>query len=178
QEEFGGLDILVNNAGLFPRASFDDTTLELWDELFAVNVRGAFLCSQAAAPLMRQRGGGSIINIGSCHAFATGGNLFAYGCTKGALYVLTMNMARCLAKDRIRVNWITVGWVLTEKELEVQAKEGRDLEWLKQNEAQRPMGRYNTAEEIAAGCVYLASDDAQNVTAANLNVSGGMSIRV
>ncbi|MBM4081796.1 MAG: SDR family NAD(P)-dependent oxidoreductase, partial [Planctomycetes bacterium] len=58
QEEFGGLDILVNNAGLFPRASFDDTTLELWDELFAVNVRGAFLCSQAAAPLMRQRGGG------------------------------------------------------------------------------------------------------------------------
>jgi len=125
-QEFGGLDILVNNAGVFPRALLEETTAELWDEIFEVNVRGAFLCAQAAIPLMRLRGGGSIINIGSCNAFRPGESLFAYGTSKSALYALTMNLARVLARDRIRANWITVGWVLTEKELEVQLAEGRD----------------------------------------------------
>ena len=68
-KEFGGVDILVNNAGIFPRAEIEDTTPELWDEIFNVNLRGAFFCCQAAIPLMKGRGGGTIINIGSGHPF-------------------------------------------------------------------------------------------------------------
>jgi NAD(P)-dependent dehydrogenase (short-subunit alcohol dehydrogenase family) len=169
----------VNNAGIFPRMEFEKTTPEFWDEMFSINVRGAFLCSQAAAPQMRQRGGGSIINIGSGNAFGVGDRLFAYGCSKGALYAMTMNLARVLARDQIRVNWVTVGWVLTEKELQVQAEqEKRDMDALRQNEARLPMGQYTTVEDIAEGCVYLASDAAVRVTASNLNTSAGLSIRM
>lgn len=178
-EEFGGLDILVNNAGVFTRTAFAETSVEFWDMIFEINVRGAFLCCQAAAPMMRERGGGAIINVGSGLAFNGYDRLFAYGCSKGALYAMTMHLARILARDRIRVNWMTVGWVLTENELVVQEEqEGHDAEWLAQNEARLPMGQYNTVEDMAAGCVYLASDEAERVTGADLNISAGLCIRV
>jgi len=174
-EEFGGLDILVNNAGIFPRMPPDQTTVEFWDAIFDTNVRGAFLCSKAAVPLMRGRGGGAIINIGSGHAFGgTGGGLFAYGASKGALYVMTVKLASVLARDRIRVNWVTVGWVLTEMEFQTQAREGRDRQTLLANESRLPMGQYNTVEDIAEGCIYLASDAAARVTGSDLNISAGM----
>ena len=175
--EFGGLDILVNNAGVFPRADFDGTTAEVWDMMFEVNTRGAFLCSKAAVPLMRKQRGGSIINVGSGHAFVGWERLFAYGCSKGALYVMTMKLAKILAKDRIRVNWITVGWVLTEMELAVQVSDGHDDEWLRKNAPSLPMGQYNTVEDVAAACVYLGSDEAARVTGSDVNVSAGMVIR-
>ena len=105
-------------------------TPEFWDQILDINVRAAFFCCQAATPLMRQRGGGSIINIGSVHAFGTRPRMLPYGISKSALYALTMNLARILAPDHIRVNWVTVGWVLTEKEFEVQAGEGTESEEL------------------------------------------------
>lgn len=176
---FGGLDILVNNTGIFPRCSFDETTPEFWDEMMAVNLRSAFLCSQQAARLMKPRGGGSIVNIGSGHAFnsGSGGNLIAYGVSKTAMYGMTMKLAGILAKDRIRVNWITVGWVLTEMEYEIQALEGRDKDELEEISARLPMG-HNTVEDMAAGCLYLASDEAVRVTGSNINISAGMSIHI
>ena len=120
KEEFGGLDILVNNAGIFPRSTLEETTPEFWDKVYAVNIRGAFFCCQAAVPLMRERNGGSIINIGTVHPFVGAGRTLAYSTSKGALLTLTRNLAHILRKDHIRVNWVTVGWVLTEKEFEVQ----------------------------------------------------------
>jgi NAD(P)-dependent dehydrogenase (short-subunit alcohol dehydrogenase family) len=177
-EAFGGLDVLVNNAGIFPRAKFEDTSVELWDAIFDTNIRGAFLCCQAAVPLMRQRGGGSIINIGSLHPFLGGGDLMAYGVSKGALHCLTRKLGQVLAKDRIRVNWISVGWVLTEMEYEVQAQQGRDAKALDETRARLPMGQFNTVEDIAAGCVYLASDDGVRVSGTDLNVTAGMGIRL
>ncbi|MCC7492166.1 MAG: SDR family oxidoreductase [Fimbriimonadaceae bacterium] len=176
-EAYGGLDILVNNAGIFPRCRFLDTTVEFWDEVLNINVRGAFLCCQAAVPLMQAGGGGSIINVGSCNAFTTGDALFAYGVSKGALWTLTQNLAKNLAPLRIRANWISVGWVLTEKELEVQAKEGRTPDDLQAGAAQRPMGEYNTVDDIAWAAVYLASDEAIRVSGSDLNASAGMRIR-
>jgi NAD(P)-dependent dehydrogenase (short-subunit alcohol dehydrogenase family) len=179
QKTFGGLDILVNNIGIFPRRDLEKTDAEFWDHLYDVNVRSAFLCAQSAAPLMRERGGGSIINIGSGHAFNTHPNrLFAYANTKSALYAMTMQLAGHLAKDRIRANWITVGWVLTEKEFEIQAGEGHDREWIAECEDKLPMGQYNTVEDMAAGCLYLASDAAARVTGSNINISAGMSIYI
>jgi NAD(P)-dependent dehydrogenase (short-subunit alcohol dehydrogenase family) len=176
---FGGVDILINNTGIFPRREFDETTAEFWDTMFDVNVRSAFLCSQQAARLMRPRGGGSIVNIGSGHAFNTGaGRLFAYGCSKTAMYGMTMKLAGMLAKDRIRVNWVTVGWVLTEMEYDIQAEEGRDANAVAEQEERLPMGQFNTVEDMAAGCLYLASDDAARVTGSNLNIAAGMGIHI
>jgi len=181
KDEFGGLDILVNNAGIFPRAKLEETSPEFWDAMLDINLKGAFLCCQSAAPLMRERGGGSIINIGSTCAFSSGGpgdSLFAYGCSKGAMYIMTMKLAGNLASDRIRVNWVTVGWVLTEKEFEIQAVEGNNPEWLEENEKRLPMNQYNTVEDMAAGCIYLASDEAERVTGSNLNIAAGMGIHI
>lgn len=176
--ELGGLDILVNNAGVFPMVSFEATTPELWDEVFAVNARAPFFCAQAAAPLMRERGGGAIINIGSCHPFVAGDQQFAYGCSKGALLTMTRKLAILLAPDRIRVNWVTVGWVLTEKEREIQNGVGRDEGWLEKRRAELPMKEFNTGEDIAEACVYLASDAAARVTGTDLAVSAGLAIHM
>ncbi|MBI3945381.1 MAG: glucose 1-dehydrogenase [Armatimonadetes bacterium] len=176
KEEFGGLDILVNNAAVFPRTDFLDVTPEFWDEMLDVNLRGAFLCSQAAVPILRERGGGSIINIGSGNAFGTSERLFAYGVSKGALYVMTMNLARILAPDRIRANWITVGWVLTEREFEVQAVEGNDRQTMLDRAASLPMGEYATPEDVAQACVYLAGDAAAHVTGSVVNTGAGLGI--
>ncbi|NUP98343.1 MAG: SDR family oxidoreductase [Armatimonadetes bacterium] len=177
-DAYGGLDILVNNAGIFPRCPLADITPEFWDEVFAVNLRGAFLCCQAAVPHLRARGGGAIINIGSGNAFIAGESLLAYGVSKSALYALTMNLAKGLAADRIRVNWLTVGWVLTDKEFEVQAGQGRDREAMLAREGNLPMGQYNTVEDNAEACVYLASDAAARVTGSELNASAGLRIRL
>ena len=176
--EFGDLEVLVNNAGIFPRAHRQETTPEFWDQIHAVNLRGAMLCGQAAEPIMVARGGGSIINMGSCNAFIGGENLLAYSVSKGALYNLTMNWARHLAKHRIRANWISIGWVLTDMERETQAGEGRDEQGLDNLAKHLPMGEFNTEEDMAGGCVYLASDDAVRVTGSNLVIAAGMGVRV
>ena len=178
REEFGGLDTLVNNAGIFPRASFEETTVEMWDEIFQVNLRGAFLCIQAAAALMKERGGGSIVNMGSGHAFHCWEKLIPYGTSKTALYAMTMHLARALAPDKIRVNWITVGWVLTEKERQTQAGDGNDEARLAEIGQQLPMGGFDTVEEMAAACLYLAGDAAARITGSNVNASGGLCVRI
>lgn len=175
-EAFGGLDILVNNAGVFPRMDFEEVTPEFWDQILDINVRAAFFCCQAATPLMRQRGGGSIINIGSVHAFGTRPRMLPYGISKSALYALTMNLARILAPDHIRVNWVTVGWVLTEKEFEVQAGEGTDSEELLKRAETLPMGEFSTVEDVAQACVYLAGDETAHVTGSNLNTGAGLGV--
>ncbi len=174
---YGGLDVLVNNAGIFPRASLEETTPELWDDIMVTNLRGPFLCAQAALPYMRQRGGGCIINVGSGNAYVAGRSLLAYGVSKGALLNLTMNLAKLLAPDHIRVNWLTVGWVLTEKEYEVQAGEGRSATELEQIAERLPWGQFNTPDEYGAACAWLASDEARHVTGCELNSSAGLTVR-
>lgn len=174
-EAFGGLDSMVYNTGIYTRALFDEITPEFWDEMQAVNVRGAFLCCQAAAPLMRKRGGGSITTMGSIHPFIQSDNMIPYGVSKGALLTLTRKLAGTLRKDCIRVNWITVGWVMTEMEKEVQSQEHGDLKRITEFETAAPWG-LNTKEEMASGCAYLASDEALRVTGTNLNISGGIQI--
>ncbi len=178
-DAFGGVDVLVNNAGIFPRSEFEESTPEFWDTMFDVNVRSVWLLCRAAARSMRERGGGSIINMGSGNAFnRAGGRLFIYGCSKSALYGMTMKLAGMLVADKIRVNWVTVGWVLTEKEYEIQEGEGRDEESLHSRAENLPMGRYNTERDNAYGCLFLASDESVAVTASNLNISAGLCIHI
>ncbi|MCX7014560.1 MAG: glucose 1-dehydrogenase [Candidatus Sumerlaeota bacterium] len=176
-DEFGGLDVLVNNAGIYPHSKFEETTADFWDTIFEINARGVFLCVQAAAPAMRARGGGSIINIGSCCAFQHYEGLFAYGATKGTLYHMTMAMARKFAPDHIRANWITVGWVPTENERKVEAAEGHDEAWYEQARQRLPGQEFQTVDDVAAGCVFLAGGEARQVTGSDLRVTGGQCVR-
>jgi NAD(P)-dependent dehydrogenase (short-subunit alcohol dehydrogenase family) len=176
-DRYGRLDVLVNNAGIFPIAEIQDTSAEMWDEVFVSNVRGPFVCAQAAIPHLKNQGGGAIVNIGSTTTFRGGGNRIAYASSKGALLTMTKGLARALLADRIRVNWVTVGWVETEGEIELRDRHepgGSGREFLDKASTNAPMGRLETVEDIAAGVAYLVSDAASHVTGCELNISGGL----
>lgn len=175
--QFGGLDILVNNAGIYPRATLEETTEELWDRMLAINLKGPFFLCKHAAPVLRRRGGGSIVNTGSVHGLGGAGNLFAYSVSKGGLLTLTKNLAASLAHDRIRVNYLIPGWVLSPTEIEIQRQQGHDEDWLKQKGARLAMGRFQTPEDAANIIAFLASDEAAMITGCVLNGDAGYSVR-
>jgi len=176
-DRYGRLDVLVNNAGIFPIVEIADMTAEIWDEVYAVNVRAPFLCTQAAIPHLRRLGGGAIVNIGSTTTFRCLSDRIAYASSKGALLAMTKGLARALLTDKIRVNWVTVGWVATEGEIELRSRDAPDGDgqaFLDKVSAETPMGRLETVEDIAAGVAYLLSDAASHVTGCELNISGGL----
>lgn len=172
-ERFGGLDVLVNNAGDFTRGTIDDTTVELWDFQMALNLRAPFVLTQAAVPLMRERSGGSVVNIGSVNAYIGGRNLTSYSVTKGGLMTFTKNIAAQLAHDHIRVNQLNVGWTLTEGEQKVQTKETGRADWLEDALPTRPFGRLLAPLDIAYAALYLASDESALVTGSVLDLEQG-----
>lgn len=173
RESFGGLDILINNAGDFTRGTIHDTTVELWDFQMALNLRAPFVLIQAAIPLMQERGGGAVVNIGSVNAYIGGKNLTSYSVTKGGIMTLTKNVAAQLAHDRIRVNQINVGWTLTEGEHRVRTKETGREDWLEEAVSTRPFGRLLSPRDIALAAVYLASDESALVTGSVLDLEQG-----
>ena len=128
----------------FPGATLEETTEELWDRIFAVNLKGVFFCCRYAMPAMRERGGGSVINLGSTNAYVGGGNLFAYSISKGGLLTLTRNLAASWALHRVRVNFLNPGWVITPGEIRIQGLEGHDVEWLEEHGRRMPLGRMQT----------------------------------
>lgn len=170
--EFGRLDALVNNAGIFPRATLEETTEELWDQIFATNLKGVFFCCKYAVPEIRKVGGGAIVNIGSANSYVGLPHLFAYSVSKGGLVTLTRNLAHALAPDRIRVNFVNPGWVITEMEIEIQAAEGHDEAWLAEAGKRMPLGRHQVPEDSAYAVLYLVSDEANQVSGDVINVDG------
>jgi NAD(P)-dependent dehydrogenase (short-subunit alcohol dehydrogenase family) len=157
----GRLDGLVNAAGLSSRGTIDDTSVELWDRLFAVNARAPFLLTQRAARLMRGNpSGGSIVNIITMASHGGEPVLTAYAASKGALATFTRNAGYSLQPDRIRVNGLNIGWTATEGENGVQTGEN----WLAEADAGRPFGRLLRPDDIAPMVTYLLSDAAQMVT--------------
>src|SRR5713101_886357 len=152
------LDGLVNNAGWFPRATLEQTTTQLWEEVLNVNLRSAFYCCKYAVPKMRQARSGSIVNMGSICGIQSLPNLVAYGAAKGGLLALTRTLAGALAQDRIRVNYVIPGWVFTEGELAIQKGEGRTSEDLRKAGEKLAFGRAQTPLETAYAVVYLLSD--------------------
>jgi NAD(P)-dependent dehydrogenase (short-subunit alcohol dehydrogenase family) len=164
-ERFGRLDGLVNAAGLSTRGTLDDTTAELWDRLFAVNVRAPFLLMQEAARVMRRGGrGGSIVNIVTMASHGGEPVLTAYSASKGALATLTRNAGHQLQPDRIRVNGLNIGWTATEGEHGVQTGTGQPGDWLAAADASSPLGRLLRPDDIAPMVTYLLSDAARMVT--------------
>jgi NAD(P)-dependent dehydrogenase (short-subunit alcohol dehydrogenase family) len=173
---FGALHVLVNNAGIFPRAALEETSHELWDRIFATNLRGPFFMCKHAVPEIRRAGGGSIVNIGSTNQYTGLPHLFAYSSAKGGLLTMTRNLARALAPDRIRVNIINPGWVISEGEVTIQALEGRGPAELAEASRQQPLGRHQLPEDAAMAAVFLASDESSQVTGTELNVDAGRSM--
>ena len=170
-KHYGRIDVLVNNVGLSTRGNIEDTTVELWDRLFATNVRSAFICMQQAVKHMKTQGRGSIINIGSVNAYIGEPKLMAYSATKGALMTLTKNNASYLNRYRIRVNQLNVGWTETPNEHRVKTQEeGKGENWLEEAARTRPFGRLLVPRDIAFAALYFASDESECITGSVLDL--------
>ena len=171
-ERFGRIDVLVNNAGISPsRAGVSDMTLDLWRKIFAVNLEGPLRMSQCVAPVMRDGGGGSIVNIGSMAGYHAGSAVSAYGASKAALLNISRTMAMEWVDWGVRVNVLSPGPFVTEM---VEGAE-RNAPGFKAMIAEGTlMKRVAEPAEIVGPVVYLASDASSFVTGDDISVSGGM----
>ncbi len=163
---FGGIDILVNAAAITDRGTILDTSQELFDRMFAINVRGPFFLMQEAIALMkRENAEGSIVNIGSMSAMGGQPFIAAYCASKGALETLTRNTAYALLRNRIRVNQLNIGWMASEGEDRIQREfHGAPADWLEKAAAAQPFGRLVDPQEVARACAFLATDESGLMT--------------
>lgn len=174
----GGLDILVNNAGIALESPLCEMSAADWDRLFAVNVRGVFLCAKHAAPLMRRRGGGAVVNIGSIEASGANPLHAAYAASKGAVHSLTRNMALELGDDGIRCNAIAPGWIDTPLNDSLIARYPDPQAARKAIIGLHPAGRTGKPEDVAQAALWLASADAGFVSGQVYVVDGGRTARL
>jgi NAD(P)-dependent dehydrogenase (short-subunit alcohol dehydrogenase family) len=165
---FGRLDALVNNAGIAIFKPILDVTYEDWSRVLAVNLNGAFLCTQAAAPLMRETGGGAVVNITSISGLRASTLRAAYGTSKAALAHLTQQQAIELAALGIRVNAVAPGPVDT-----AMAKAVHTPEIRADYHDHVPLNRYGLEAELANAIYFLCSDEASYITGQELAVDGG-----
>ena len=167
-ETFGRLDALVNNAGIAIFKPILDVTYEDWSRVLAVNLTGPFLCTQAAAPLMRDTGGGAIVNITSISGLRASTLRTAYGTSKAGLAHLTKQQAVELAPLGIRVNAVAPGPVDT-----AMAKAVHTPEIRADYHDHMPLNRYGLEEELAEAIFFLCSDRASYITGQVIAVDGG-----
>ncbi len=167
---FGRLDILVNNAGTSIRKPPETYTAAEWHIVLDTNLTGAFLCSQAAHPAMKQSGGGKIINIGSM--FSLFGSAYAapYAASKGALVQLTKSLATAWAEDNIQVNAVLPGWIDTDLTRDARQQVAGLHERVL---ARTPAGRWGVPDDLAGIAVFLASAASDFITGAVIPVDGG-----
>ena len=167
EDALGPVDGLVNAAGLTDRGTITDTTVELWDRLFAVNARAPFILTQAVARRLKALGRpGAIVNVITMSSHGGQPFLTAYAASKGALATLTKNTAHGLRADRIRVNGINLGWADTPGEHAIQARDGNPPDWLDRAGPAQPFGRLIEPRDVAGLAVYLLSDAAAMMTGA------------
>lgn len=172
-EELGGLDILFNNAGIIRRATVLDLSEEEWDRVMAVNVKGIFLMSKYAIPVMAAGGGGVIINTASGWGLKGGRHAVAYCASKAAVVNMTRAMALDHGVQKIRVNCVCPGDTDTPMLRDEARQLGEPEEQFLAEAASRPLQRIGAPEEVAQAVLFLASDAASFVTGAALVVDGG-----
>jgi NAD(P)-dependent dehydrogenase (short-subunit alcohol dehydrogenase family) len=178
EARFGAVTVLVNNAGISgANKPTHELTVEEWDRVQAVNVKGVFLCTKHALPQMKRAGGGSIINLSSIYGLVGAPDVPPYHASKGAVRLMTKTDALLYAGERIRVNSIHPGFIWTpmvEKHLQTMP----DPEAARRATAElHPLGHMGQPDDIGWACVYLASDEAEFVTGAELVVDGGYTAR-
>ncbi|MDX3775405.1 SDR family oxidoreductase [Chromatiaceae bacterium AAb-1] len=169
EQDLGAISVLVNNAASDTRHDFQDVTPEYWDQRMNINLRHQFFAIQAVYPQMKKLGGGSVINFGSMSWYESQGGMPGYTSSKAAVLGLTRGLARDLGPDNIRVNTLTPGWVMTERQLKywVTPETAKDIE---KNQCIKDSVM---PEDIAAMALFLASDDSKRCTAQNFIVDGG-----
>jgi len=164
REMFGTIDILINNAGISVWKSPYEITVEEWDEIININLRGAFLFSRETARIMRENGGGSIVNIASTRAIMSEPASEAYAASKGGIVSLTHSLAASFSPDHIRANCISPGWIET-----------GDYSLLRETDHNQHLsGRVGKPEDIALACLYLTADGNDFINGINLIIDGGM----
>ena len=170
------LDILVNNAGVAHVGNIERTPEDDFDRLYRVNVKGVYLCSQAAVPLMVRQGGGVILNMASIVSFIGVADRFAYSMTKGAVLTMTKSVAIDYVKHKVRCNCICPARIHTPFVDGFVKKNypGREEAVLQELAEYQPMGRMGTPEEVAALALYLCSDEASFVTGQSYPLDGGV----
>lgn len=162
--QFGQLDILINNAGISKWASPYDLEVQEWDNIINTNLRSVFLCSREAAKLMRNNGGGAIVNIASTRALMSEPNTEAYAASKGGTVAITHALAASFAKDAIQVNCISPGWIET-REYSTLSERDHSQHW---------SGRVGQPVDIAQACLYLTQQGNNFINGTNIVIDGGM----
>jgi 2-keto-3-deoxy-L-fuconate dehydrogenase len=170
------IDILVNNAGIAHVGTIERTTEADFDRLYAVNVKGVYLCARAALPIMIKQGGGVILNMASIASLVGVPERFAYSMTKGAVHTMTMSIAVDYVKQHIRCNCICPARIHTPFVDGFLAANypGREAEMLRTLSDYQPIGRMGTPDEVANLALYLCSDEASFVTGQAYPIDGGV----
>lgn len=168
-EKLGDFDILVNNAANDQRHQAQDVTLEYWNERIAINQRPMFFTCQAVFEGMKRRGGGSIINVSSISWHMKSGGYPVYATTKAAVVGLTRGLARDYGAHNIRVNTVTPGWVMTQRQIELWVDEAAEVE-IKKSQC---LPNKLMPQDIAAMVLFLASDDGAMCSSQEFIVDAG-----
>jgi len=169
-EALGPVTVLVNNAANDQRHRIEDVTAEFWDERFAVNLRHQFFAAQAAWPGMRAAGGGSIINFGSASWHRKTGGMPAYATAKAGVEGLTRSLARDFGADRIRVNCVIPGWIMTERQLRLWLTPEAEADLLKAQCLKEKLAPSDVTNLV----LWLAADDSRMCSGQNFIVDGGL----
>ncbi len=169
RDVLGGLDALVNNAAVvegLARRPFDEIPDDEWDRVLEVNVKGVWLCTKAAVPLLREAGGGSVVNMASETAFTGSPGLAHYVTSKAAVLGLTRVLARELGPSRIRVNALAPGFIPTDATHAMTDGQAYDT-------SATPLGRVGEPADLLGALTFLISDESAFVTGQSLLVNGG-----
>ncbi|QKC86903.1 3-oxoacyl-ACP reductase family protein [Mesorhizobium sp. NZP2077] len=177
-QRFGKIDILVNNAGIVVHKSIDEQTVEDWDRMMAVNLRGPFLMAKYVAPEMRRTGSGAIVNIGSVEAFMVNPWHTAYAASKAGVHGLTLGLAVDLGPDGIRCNTVCPGWIDTDlNRAYVEMHPDRSL--IERELGQlHPVGRIGCPKEVANAVLWLASEESSFVSGEMIAVDGARTRKI
>ena len=173
--EIGKIDILVNNAGIAHVGKADSTSADDFERIYNVNVKGAYNCLFAVIPLMKKNGGGAILNLASIAAIVGLSDRFAYSMSKGAIYAMTLSVAKDYLGDNIRCNSISPARVHTPFVDGFIAKNypGKEDEMFEKLSKSQPIGRMAKPEEVATMALYLCSEEAGFLTGCDYPVDGG-----
>lgn len=174
-QESGKVDILVNNAGVAHVGNVENTTEEDLDRIYQINIKGIYHCLHAVIPIMKQQGGGVILNLASVAATLGIADRFAYSMSKGAVLSMTLSVAKDYLAHHIRCNCISPGRVHTPFVDGFLQKNypGREQEMFEKLSKTQPIGRMGKPEEIALLALYLCSDAAGFITGSNYPIDGG-----
>lgn len=173
--KIGGFDILVNSAGIAHVGKAGTTNEEDFERVYTVNVKGTYNCLHEAVPVFQQKGGGVVLNVASVAALVGIDDRFAYSMSKGAVYAMTMSVAKDYLSDKIRCNSISPARVHTPFVDGFIAKNypGKEKEMFDKLSKTQPIGRMGSVDEVAALALYLCSDEAGFITGNDYPIDGG-----